>query len=471
MKIGFCTGNIYSIIISFILAKTRYINNYKILYISSNLTNGKFIFKRIKKLNIYDEIYYMDEKDTSIEHIKSVEYIDTLHVFSYYNIYVKKLLNNFIGEIILTEEGIGTYTLELGVDARNLDEIKEIWISDKELFDVVNLQNKVVEVKFFEEFFELGDLQQVIFKELNFIFDYTHVGNYNRIYFDQYFTMNSFLEELIFIKELEPILNHYKIKVKKHPLNPNREKFTFLNIETIDIPYYIPWEVILINDIVMNYEKKEYLLISISSSTMYNSIISFSNRINFSIISLNSLFPNNNMSNLEYKIISNKRKQIIQVFDLENFSEILYQLTNYDSRYICNRSCEVFELRNIKNIISIYQDTLKNRLTQGQCKSLSIKYSYIRKVSEKKDIYIWGLGAGGKLIYNILKDIIMINNIGFIDSFKSGSYDEIKIISKDDVECKKEEIFIIIATTEGIADIEKFLKSIKFNRLNYTTIL
>lgn len=472
MKIAFCTGNIYSILISYILAKTHYKNNYKIMFISDNLKAGQNICKRLKELKIFDEIYYINDKiNNNMDNATLIEDVELAHVFSFYNPYIREICNNYSGKVILTEEGMATYRLELGIEKKHRKNIDEIWISDKELIATNLLTDKVKEVRFFEEFFKLDNYHQLVEQELNYIFNYNHETIYNRIFFDQYFTMNSYLEELLFLKEIKPILNYYGIKVKKHPLNPNGGKFDNLDINILNLDEHIPWELVLINDALNNCEKrKEFLLVTISSSTVYNSIISFRELFDFKIISLNKLFQKKQLLALENNINKNKKYCILQIDSLDGLNNCLSKIANKPKEDLLKENLTLLSLDKLDKIILEYKHTFGFNLTQGMIRNLMIKYSYLNNISKEKCIYIWGLGKGGKLAYKILKDIIYVNNVRFIDSYKKGLYEDIEIISKEEVENIKKDAFILIATSVGMENIREFLVSIKFSNMNYTSI-
>ena len=78
-----------------------------------------------------------------------------------------------------------------------------------------------------------------------------------------------------------------------------------------------------------------------------------------------------------------------------------------------------------------------------------------------KDLYIWGCGEGGKIVATYFEKIGM-NFIGFIDSYKQGTFQNKPIYNKEILRSIKKP-YIFIATEIGLDAVKLELSKMKIN--------
>lgn len=152
---------------------------------------------------------------------------------------------------------------------------------------------------------------------------------------------------------------------------------------------------------------------------------------------------------------------------------IFEKLKGYDINY---KGAEDFELwlRAIENgykIDNLNEELLMYRV-HNESKSMNenntiyyvqnVKFNFISKKKKIKTCYIWGASNGGSETFEFLKeknDSLQV--LGFIDSFKTGTFIDKKIYKIDDIKAL-EFNYIFIATTPGKLDAKNKLKSMGY---------
>lgn len=156
--------------------------------------------------------------------------------------------------------------------------------------------------------------------------------------------------------------------------------------------------------------------------------------------------------------------------------KILDDLKGYDINY---KGAEDFELwlRAVENgykIANIDEELIKYRVHKESKSSTqkdtlyylqNTKFKFISKKKRIKTCYIWGASNGGEKTLEFLK---MNNNsievLGFIDSFKTGSFRNKKIYSIEDIKNLTFD-YIFIATTPGKEEAKNKLKSMGYKEV------
>lgn len=156
---------------------------------------------------------------------------------------------------------------------------------------------------------------------------------------------------------------------------------------------------------------------------------------------------------------------------------IFENLKGYDINY---KAAEDFELwlRAVENgykIDNLNEELLMYRV-HNESKSLSetdsifylqnAKFRFISKKKKIKTCYIWGASNGGNRTLEFLnrkKNSIKV--LGFIDSFKTGTFCDKKIYSVEDIKNLTFD-YVFIATTPGKMDAKSKLKSIGYKEVN-----
>ncbi|WP_341875751.1 glycosyltransferase family 2 protein [Defluviitalea saccharophila] len=105
------------------------------------------------------------------------------------------------------------------------------------------------------------------------------------------------------------------------------------------------------------------------------------------------------------------------------------------------------------------KSNLENINYEGIEDAMRIKLNYLEEKGTSFDQYmIWGLGSGGRLAYKVLKECYpMYECTGFIDSYKSGQYNNIPIYNPQQINDFRTN-YMFIATELGKED--------SINRLN-----
>ncbi|MCQ2022957.1 glycosyltransferase family 2 protein [Clostridium butyricum] len=156
--------------------------------------------------------------------------------------------------------------------------------------------------------------------------------------------------------------------------------------------------------------------------------------------------------------------------------DIFSKLKGYDTNY---KGAEDYELwlRAIENGYTI--DNLDEELLQyrvhNESKSIksentiyyvqNAKFDYISKKKKIKTCYIWGASNGGSNVLQFLNqkdDSIQV--VGFIDSFKEGTFCGKKIHKMDDVITQKFD-YVFIATTPGKLVAKEILKGMGYKEV------
>ncbi|QZY56322.1 hypothetical protein [Crassaminicella profunda] len=277
----------YHVFVSYILSKTVYKDNYKIILISDH--HLKKVYINSKKLAVWDELILIEEKNKPFHLIQQqfdkIDFtsIHVLHYFSWGSIFNSILMNAIPNhtKIILTDEGYMTYrpkeASEFFKNKNNLQRnpldfntISEIWLFDKRLYiSTLNKPLKNIELKKYLD----SKLKYELCNELNILFDYQYEKkDYDIVFFDQCFTLThktSYIEEKYLLMNIIKVLKDFKILIKKHP-SDSKYKYTGLGVDILEHEG-IPWEVIYLNEYInnpSNLQNKIYM--TYSSSAMIN---------------------------------------------------------------------------------------------------------------------------------------------------------------------------------------------------------
>lgn len=284
-KICFSCLNPYHLFISYILSKTVYKNDYKVLLLSDYHGVIRRAYKNILgHVKLWDEVILIKDRSYNQRHIelKKINFndIDVLHYFTYafYNYILFDYLEDTT-KIILTDEGTMTYLFRESFDISGMgtidfNKILEIWLLDKNLY--VSKLNKPLENIKIEKSFRNSSLLNEICKELNYIFDYNHSQIHSDIvFFDQPLKKANILNYSQEKKALLKVFNElksYKVAIKKHP-SDYYSKYDGIKSNIIK-DNEAPWELILLNECLKN-ESNLYnkVFISYHSSSLINSQI------------------------------------------------------------------------------------------------------------------------------------------------------------------------------------------------------
>lgn len=341
----------YHVFVSYILSKTVYKDNYKIIIFSDY--HLKKISENSSKLALWDEIILIEEKNRTINSIKqqlnTIDFknIDTLHYFSYGSTFNRILIDSLFKKtkIILTDEGLSTYFIKevCGFFRYNykpqktpidLNKISEIWLFDKRLY-VSNLHKPIKDIEF-KKYLDTN-LKFELCNELNIIFDYEYKKkDYDILLFDQCLTLSnitSFTDEKILLTNIIKATKDFNLLVKKHP-SDLKDKYLGLDINILE-DNGIPWEVIYLNEYVKNNSKiQNKVYISYYSSSLLNTCIIFKNfNSNNYYISLNKLLTHfiNDSSNtilLETYYRNSKKFYKENLYEVESFEILNNILSN-----------------------------------------------------------------------------------------------------------------------------------------------
>ena len=269
-KVCFACLNDSNLFLSYILSKTAYENNYKILILSDHY--GKETYSRIiRDCSIWDEVVLINEAGRNPEDIarqlKQMDFsnIDVLHYFAFAQKSYTSILFDYIPKdtrIILTVYCIVTYYFKeyylnyiKNINSVNIDlnRVSEVWVYDERLYTGELLKGPVKSMDIFE-YLNNEELLSGFCNELNAIFGYTHrLMDYDVMFFDQSITsrfINADKEKRLFSTVLNAFDNR-KVVVKLHPNTHSVWKYNDFKVSIIN-EKRLPWEVILINELKYN---------------------------------------------------------------------------------------------------------------------------------------------------------------------------------------------------------------------------
>ncbi|PAB60659.1 hypothetical protein [Anaeromicrobium sediminis] len=327
----------YHIFVSYILSKTVYKSNYKIIILSDWRSDVRKAYGNLKKLNIWDEIILAKENSQTLNIVLQqineldLKNIDVLHSFSWWGSnFNYHLINSVLDKtkVILTDEGLGTYFVKefdehlnkkFNYHTLDFNRVSEIWLFDKQLY--ISKLNKPLRDIQFKKYID-SDLKFEICDELNIIFDYKHEKkDWDILFLDQSLTpsnITSYIEEKYLLMSIIKAAKDYKVLLKKHPIHSNL-KFVGLDVNIIE--HNIPWEVIYLNEYIENKpQKQNKIIMTYNSSSFLNTRIIFKD-INNNFISLSNLL-NNFASKTEMNVMFEKFYEKFKKSYRENFYEV-----------------------------------------------------------------------------------------------------------------------------------------------------
>lgn len=329
----------YHVFVSYLLSKTIYKNNYKIILFSDHY--HKEIYQRSVGLNLWDKVLLIEEKKRSQDFIRSQlhqidwKQIDILHYFSWGSIF-QLLLMDAVSDhtkLILTEEGIATYYIKEAVehwkskyspyhDPVNFHKIAEIWLFDTRLY-VSELNKPLKNIAFHEYLNE--DIKLELCNELNTLFGYTHqVKEWDILFFDQPLSLahiTSRLEEKNLLTDIVNAAKPVKLLLKKHPTD-YADKYAGLDVPILHGDN-IPWEIIYLNEYVQKDSPlKNKIYMTYNSSALLNTRILFKDlECSNLFISLNKLL-NKFTGTPQVNALLEKYFQKFKEFYGENYYEV-----------------------------------------------------------------------------------------------------------------------------------------------------
>ena len=284
----------YHVFVSYILSKTVYKNDYKMILFSDHYL--KQVYERSMGLKLWDKIILIEEKNKpwnliqpQLQQIQTVlKDIDVLHYFSWGSI-SNSVLMNFISNntrLILTDEGVMTYSIKefyhnwkktnnIQYDPVDFNRISEIWLFDTQLYiSELNKPLKDIEFKTFLD----GDFKFEFCNDLNVLFDYKHEKrDWDILFFDQPLALAnliSYSEEKLLLMRILQEAKGFKLFIKKHP-SDYAGKYTNLGVHILQCGN-IPWEVVYLNEYIENgLNKQNKLYMTYTSSAMLNTRIIF----------------------------------------------------------------------------------------------------------------------------------------------------------------------------------------------------
>ncbi|MBF8984162.1 hypothetical protein IZY60_11495 [Lutibacter sp. B2] len=347
----------YHVFVSYLLSKTVYKNNYKIIMLSNYNVAVERAYKNSNKLNLWNEIILIKERKESSDFVREqlndldFKNIDILHYFSWGSRLCSNVMNYVLDEtkIILTDEGVMTYVVKEAYknwtkkykDKKNpLDfhKISEIWLFDKRLY-VSKLKKPLKNIEF-KKYLD-SNLKFELCNDLNILFDYKHKKNdYNLVFFDQYLALAQIItstEEKHLLINILQTAENLKVLIKNHPRDSN-DKYTGLNIDIFK-DKDIPWEVIYLNEYIKNKSKiKNKIYMTYSSAAMLNNRILFKDfDTSNNYILLNKLllnFTNNFEINVTLKKFLKKFKKLygMNFHEITTFSHLNNVLNNISKK-------------------------------------------------------------------------------------------------------------------------------------------
>lgn len=356
MSLKVCFACIYptNLFVSYILSKTVYKEDYKILILSDYIYSSEDI-KRIYKLGIWDKVVLINEKDKTYnkrfednrDQLNNIgfSYIDIIHCYSFpQNSYVFNLLEYIPKDkkIILTVYSAATYYIKeqynyfkqivtyANVD---LERVSEIWVYDKELYIGELLKRPLRNIELSLYIKNKENLKEIC-EDLNIIYNYDYkTYNYSIIFLDQPLSILGVSEdnEATLFENLLDIFKNDNLLVKLHPTSP-KDKYDKFGIEVIN--GYVPWEVVLLNELKTQKSLSEKVLITYFSDTLLTSYLILNKvNVNMKMFRLYNLLKKRFKINIGNKMYEKFIKNFIEVHpyafnDIGNLNELIERLGN-----------------------------------------------------------------------------------------------------------------------------------------------
>ncbi|MBF8984166.1 hypothetical protein IZY60_11515 [Lutibacter sp. B2] len=303
----FTPGNIF---ISYILAKTVYKDDYKILILSDwNCTD--VYFRIVENSSVWDKVILINEagrknRNQRFKEIRdqlrkiNFDRIDVLHYIQMNQNSYLHILFNYIPDktkIIATifckvtyyikehylyaSEILRNNNIDCNID---LDRVSEIWVYDKKLYIDKLFKRPVKNIEIFK-YIKNKKMLNRFCNELNKIFNYRHkLMDYDVIFCDQplkrgYFNNEMQKEKQLFSKIINEFKN-YKVLVKNHHRSPY-EKYKEFEVGIIEENKgHVPWELILLNELNNNESNaSNKIFVSYFSETVFTTNL-FLNNLN-----------------------------------------------------------------------------------------------------------------------------------------------------------------------------------------------
>ncbi|MTI59630.1 MAG: hypothetical protein FH762_06510 [Firmicutes bacterium] len=276
-RVCFACLTSYNLFISYILSRTVYRNDYKILMLS-DIHNLATYSRIIKYCNIWDEVFLIREDKKPREQrfidirqqLQRVNFtdLDILHYFTFASGSFGFILLDYIPnttKIILTQDGVMTYYFKetfnycrskwSNIYNRDIDfnRTSEIWLFDKNL-DANKLLKRPVRNIGITEYIKNSNLLNLFCIELNKIFNYNHKPlNYDVIFLEQQLSnlkVTKVQQEKYLFSLILNELKGYRVLVKMHT-SSNKEKYNeYINVNCLKDN--VPWEFVLLNELNSN---------------------------------------------------------------------------------------------------------------------------------------------------------------------------------------------------------------------------
>lgn len=292
MNVCFACVTNYNIFVSYLLSRTIYKKDEKVMIIHNSLENAELTYIRLKELDLYDKVIMIDEKfDSPVfiqNQVSKIDYetFDILHFFSWGTRYSCELFNKLKEntEIILTEEGILTSTVSEAYDdfiknnivdiKIDLNKIDKIYLFNKNLYNS-RLNRPLVNIDLIS-YLEDKSILKMFCKELNYIFNYNYqeITNSDILFFDQYLSLQRLIsdnDEVFILHMISKCLSNYKLTVKNHP-RESIDKYSNLNFKLFKHTY-VPWEVVKLNSILEGNDKPSIYMTYNSTALINNNIL------------------------------------------------------------------------------------------------------------------------------------------------------------------------------------------------------
>ncbi|WP_434304827.1 glycosyltransferase [Clostridium botulinum] len=370
-KIMFSCITTYHMFVAYILSKTVYKDDYKIILVASGHNDYEKICKNMCDLNIWEEIVLINEKNGDFNFVKnqleSVNFndIDILHYFSWGSIANYILLEFVMPHTIvnLTDEGAMTYIIKESVQQWAADtksskmpldfnKISEIWLFDKRLF-ISDIDIPLREIEF-KKYIDT-DLKYVFRDELNYIFGYEHKRDkFDIVFFDQYLTLSgqtNFSQEKYLLMNIARLAKGLNLIIKKHPTD-SANKYKGIEIDNI-LMDMVPWEVICLNYYIDD-ELNNRVFMTYASTAMLTNIFLFDNSLkNNTFIFLYNILNNLAGKNAGYENFNIFLNRIKDVYDISFVvPESFYEVKKYFS---------VNVMKNKKNEKLLYEEFINEQ--------------------------------------------------------------------------------------------------------------
>jgi O-antigen biosynthesis protein len=289
----FACGTEYHLLIAFILSKTTYRFNKKILFIYNEPRIAQYIHSA-KEIKAWDEVHLITAKDSEFSSTLDIPDLSTLHFFTFgypvFNQLFSRMSQKGV-KIILTDEGTLSYHparfLSDWLDARpqnavvaegfSLAQIAEYYLGDPRIFcESTNVPLRQIP---FDDFIELAREDKQIGHDLEHLFLLENpqpLGKKEFVFFQQNATnaklLPSYINEII-DESIIRLSNKHDTYIKAHP--------SLAIHNAIEGPEGLtkslngtPWELNLLLSKIHNpeFSYKNTIFISLNSSAMHNSI-------------------------------------------------------------------------------------------------------------------------------------------------------------------------------------------------------